>query len=87
MKSSFTEVWQRIVKLQGDEFHTKKGLPFTYSVRGQVLTTSRTNYNLPMSQFEKAYNMMPVESMTHLSSVVRGPAYIYAILNDPRINP
>jgi len=86
IKTSFSEMWQRILKYEGYEFHTKTGLPFTYSIRGQVLIPSRTSYNIPMSQFEKAYGMMPVETMTALSRSVRGPTYIYAILNDPRIN-
>jgi len=86
MKTSFEEVWGRIVKLQGVEFHTKKGFQFTYSVRGEVLRVSRTIYNLPKSQFEKAYKIMPVENLTELSNVVRGSSYIHAILSDPRIN-
>ncbi len=86
MKTSFAEIWRRIVKHEGEGFHTKTGLPFTYSIRGQVLIPSRTNYNIPMSQVEKAYYIMPVESMTLLSRSVRGPAYIYGILSDSRIN-
>ena len=86
MKASFSVMWQRILKYEGEEFRTKTGLPLTYSIKGHVLVPSRTNYNIPMSQFEKAYGMMPVETMTVLSRSVRGPTYIYAILSDPRVN-
>jgi hypothetical protein len=84
-KPSFDVVWSRIVSLAGQAFHTKSGLPFTYGVDGSILTTSRANQNLPRSEFEKAYLLAPLDGPGEISNLVRGPAYIWAILHDPRV--
>lgn len=85
-KSGFQPVWQRIVSCAGLQFRTITGLAFTYTVKGQVLRPSRTRYNLPRSEFEKAYNLMPLTGPGQINRIVRGPAYVYAILTDPRIS-
>ena len=61
-------------------------VPFTYRIEGDVLRTSRTNYNLAKSDFQKAYEMVPIKDPSDLKGLVRGSPYIWAILNDPRIS-
>jgi hypothetical protein len=84
-KADFFEIWQTITGLQGEEFHTKSGLPFTFTVKSNVLTTSRTIYNISKKEFEKAYSLMPLRGPGEINDKVRGPAYVYAILIDPRV--
>lgn len=47
-------MWERIVVRQGKTFYTKKGLPFTYYVKGGELFTSRRERSITRSTFEKA---------------------------------
>lgn len=81
----FNSVWLQIVKYAGQQFRTATGLPFTYAVKGQVLRPSRTHYNLTRSELAKAYALMPLKGPGQINSIVRGPAYVYAILMDSRI--
>lgn len=78
-------IWQRITAHQGDEFHTKNGKPLTYSVVGDCLYPSRTDYMLPKTDFGKVIRMLPFEGPGVVNNLVRGPAYVWAILHDPRI--
>jgi len=80
-----TAIWQRIQERAGEEFRTVTGLSFTYEVNGGHVKTSRTNWNIARSDFEKVVDRMPVESVTDVSNLVRGSSYILAILRDPRI--
>lgn len=82
---SIDEVWRRIEGNEGETFHTKRGLPLTYSVAGRTLTTSRSDFPLSATDFAKALELVPIESLARINSLVRGPAYIWAILHDPRI--
>ena len=84
-KPSFMTVWSRIVAHQGDEFHTKTALPFTYTVDGNSLVTSRTDYPLSQAGFETAYRDVPIASPGVISRTLRGPSYVWAILHDDRI--
>jgi hypothetical protein len=85
MTPSFNSIWLRIVACQGQQFRTVKGFPFTYEVKGQVLRVSRAKQNLPRSEFEKAYNLLPLKGPGEINNITRGPAYVYAILTDARI--
>ena len=76
---------QRIQEHAGEEFRTVTGLSFTYEVNRGHVRTSRTNWNIARSDFEKVIDRMPVESVTDISNLVRGSSYILAILRDPRI--
>lgn len=79
------EIWERIKKYEGEEFNTSSGLPFTYEVSGEVLRTNRAHQNLPASQFAKALVRVPIEKPREIVNDIRGPAYVWAILHDPRI--
>ncbi len=82
--TSFESVWDRIASCEGQEFHTKTGLPLTYRVDGTTVTPDRTGYPIHISQFRTAFDMMPLRGPSEINRLVRGPAYVYAILSDRR---
>lgn len=51
-------LWDVIQKNQGKSFFTKKGLPFTYSIKGGELFTDRRERSITRSTFEKAYEKL-----------------------------
>jgi hypothetical protein len=81
---SFDAVWQRIVTLQGDTFHQKRGQAFRYGISGNSVVPSTTNRQLPRSHFARAYERSPIDGPGQLQDL-QGPSYLYAILTDPRI--
>lgn len=81
----FIEVWNRIIENEGNTFKTKTGIEFNYQICKDGLITSRTTYRLSKSDFKKAFDIMPIDAPGKINSIVRGPAYIWAILNDERI--
>ena len=82
---SFDEIWNRIARHAGESFHTKTGLPFMYEIRGNVLYPSRTKYRISRTDFEEAFQWVPIQGPGDINKIVRGPAYIWSILHDPRI--
>jgi len=82
---SFDAVWQRIEANAGKEFRTKTGLPFTYEVVGTSVVPDRTGYPLHVSNFLTAFDLLPPSGPGQINTLVRGPAYVYAILTDRRI--
>lgn len=82
----FEDIWNRILALEGETFTTITGLPFTYVVTGDALYPSRTDYRLSRSDVEKAYGLVPLPGPGVINRVVRGPAYIWAILHDSRVS-
>jgi len=84
-KPSIDELWRRLTSLEGSEFTTKRGLPFTFTITDSSLVTSRTDYPLTRGEFEKALEMWPLDGPGEMNELVRGPAYIWAILNDRRV--
>jgi len=85
-KSSFEEIWERIVANAGKTFHTINGLPFTYNVQKGMVRPSRTEYQISKTDFEKAYTMVPIKGPGAISKIVRGPSYLWAILHDKRVS-
>jgi hypothetical protein len=85
-KPQFHEVWGRIAVHEGEVFHTKTNLPFTYRIDGSNVIPDRTGYPLHMTNFEKAYELVPIDGPGRINDLVRGPAYVWAILHDPRIS-
>lgn len=51
-------LWGTIVANQGKTILTKRGLPFTYSVKGGELFTDRRERSITKSTFEKAYDKL-----------------------------
>jgi len=101
--NSFETVWGRVCQLQGQKFRTKRGLPFTFSVRsGTAVWVQRdgktVNQALAKSSFEQVRRYMQgglIHNIADINRVakergesqVRGPAYIWAILDDGRVVP
>jgi hypothetical protein len=81
----FDVAWQRIGAHAGQEFHTKTGLPFIYQVSGTSVVPDRTGYPLHVSNFRIAFDLLPLSGPGQINTLVRGPAYVYAILADRRI--
>ena len=52
------KLWDVIQANQGKSFLTKKGLPFTYSIKGGELFTDRRERSITRSTFEKAYEKL-----------------------------
>ena len=84
-KPSIDQVWTRIRSLAGEIFHTKTGEPFTYSVDGNNLVPSRTEYTISQGDFGKALALVPLDGPGQINDIVRGPAYIWGILHDARV--
>ena len=85
-KPAFPTVWRRITEAEGQEFRTKRGIPFGYHVEGDAIRpTHIRKYLLGRSQFEAAYALAPYDGPGVLNDTVRGPAYVWAILHDSRI--
>jgi hypothetical protein len=84
-KVSVEIVWDRLKVLEGQEFKTIRGLPFTYTIIGNVFRPSRTEYNLGISDFQKALELVPLSGPGKLGDLVRGQPYIWAVLHDERI--
>ena len=81
----FDTAWQRIKTHAGQQFRTKTGLPFTYKVVGGSVVPDRTGYPLHASNFRAAFDLLPLSGPGQINTLVRGPAYVYAILADQRI--
>lgn len=83
----FDAVWRRIKDHAGERFATKTGLPFTYEIHGDAVIPDRTHYPLHASSFRTAFALLPLSGPGEINSLVRGPAYVWAILADRRIQP
>lgn len=81
----FETVWSRIKNNAGTNFYTKTGLLFTYRIANDCVVPDRTNYPLAKSNFEKAFAVENLTGPGKINNLVRGPAYVYAILTDSRI--
>ncbi|MCR9065887.1 MAG: hypothetical protein NXI00_18090 [Cytophagales bacterium] len=79
------EIWQRILKHRGEVFHTKRGIPFTYSQHrdGNIYIDTVISLPLTFKLFEKA---LPQGRKPRLKDYnTFNISHIYAILNDVRI--
>jgi hypothetical protein len=85
--NTFDAVWRRIEEHAGKEFRTKTGLPSIYEVAGTSVVPDRTGYPLHVSNFRAAFDLLPLTSPGQINTLVRGPAYVYAILSDRRNSP
>ena len=54
-------LWNVITENQGKSFLTKKGLPFTYTIKGGELFTDRRERSITRSTFEKAYEKLAAD--------------------------
>ena len=79
------EVWMRIEALEGQEFQTKTGRPFTYEISGNVFRRSRAGHNISKSDFGRALELVPFDGPGVVNELIRGPAYVWAVLHDRRV--
>ena len=85
-ETTFDEIWERIVTHTGEDFQTITGLEFTYRIVGDGFFPSRTDYRIPKSDFKQAYRAVPISGPGEINNIVRGPAYVWAVLHDDRIS-
>ncbi|HEY3261233.1 MAG TPA: hypothetical protein VGJ95_13350 [Pseudonocardiaceae bacterium] len=83
--TAFETAWERINAFAGQQFRTKTGIVFTYTIEGTNVVPDRTRYPLHKSQFRLAFDRMPLSGPGEINRLVRGPAYIFAILTDRRV--
>lgn len=77
-------LWKQMERLQGTIFYTKKGLPFTYHIKGGELFASRREKSITRSTFEKAYRKFlwePEQIRGPKMLNVYGAPYVWAILS------
>lgn len=68
------DLWGTIEKHQGKTFLTKKGLPFTYYVKGGELFTDRRERSITKSTFDKAYEKLVKDQLGEDSPrLITGP--------------
>lgn len=84
-RPSINEVWLRLKSLEGQEFETKTGKHFTFTISGDVFRPSRTKYNISKEDFAQALARAPFDGPGVVNRLVRGPAYIWATLHDRRV--
>lgn len=76
-------LWLHICERQGEVFYTKKGLPFTYYIKGGELFASRRERSITRSTFEAAYKKImetPEKMIGPKKLNVYGAPYVWAIL-------
>ncbi len=84
--ADFETAWRRIVKCAGQEFHTKRGIPFSYWIDGNTLQPEHTVWHISKRNFEQAHELVPFDGPGFLQgSGIVGQSYVWAILHDPRI--
>ena len=87
--NDFEQVWAKIVAHQGEDFYTKSDEkrcnPFVYTISGNTLTTDRTDQQISRRNFEKIFDDLPLDGPGEVNGIIRGSAYVWAILHDPRI--
>ncbi len=77
-------LWEWICDREGETFYTKKGLPFTYYIKGGELFASRRERSITRSTFEKACQKIqdhPQEVSGPKRLNVYGAPYVWAILS------
>lgn len=81
------EIWNNIVQLQGQTFYTIRRKAFTYTIQGDSLqVVGNANYNLARTNFLRAFEEGPVDGPGSYPRKIVGPSYVWALLNDSRIN-
>ena len=86
MTKTIEAIWQLLQQHQGETFHTAKGLPFTYTIRGGELFVNRRRKSITVSTVRSA-----LEKITLLEAageVITGPkkigcygaSYLYPVL-------
>ena len=78
--------WTKLKDYEGEQFKTVSDLSFTYEFKGEnAIKVSRANQLLSKANFETAIKSMPLSGPGQISKIVRGSAYVYALLVDERL--
>ena len=76
-------LWQKITATQGVVFHTAKGLPFTYEIRGNEIFFSRKEKSVTRATLNKAYHRMKEETITGSKQLgVFGASYLLPVMRE-----
>lgn len=84
-KITLANLWDVIRDYAGKPFTTKKGLPFTYTIKGGELFTDRRERSITRSTFEKAYQKLAQDQVGEKAIVgpktlnVYGAPYVWAV--------
>ena len=93
----FETIWERIGAHEGEPFATTRGRPFTYRMAGDALHPAPggrpTKFLVPRVQVAEAWRVLGEQERARTGPAalrrrvpeLRGAAYVWAILNDPRI--
>ena len=81
----FDDVWERICANEREFFKTDGGRWFTYRIEEDIVRPSQSEARIARSDFERVFPMLPVPP-AKLNKYVDGPAFVWAILHDPRIS-
>lgn len=82
----FDKIWSEIRSLEGERFYTVTNQPFTYEFHEDYIIINKpSSPKIYKGNFEKAVKIMPLQSVSHIKNLVRGPSYVYALLTDKRI--
>ena len=81
--------WKRVKDHQGEVFHTRTGLPFTYEVEDDARIRffregRKINRALTKRQFSTAVERYPAMLATEISDLL-SYAYLFGLLTDRRI--
>lgn len=74
-------LWQKITASQATVFYTAKGLPFTYTIKGNEIFFSRKEKSITRATVNKAYQRMKDETITGSKQLgVFGASYLLPVL-------
>lgn len=77
------ELWDQLIARQGETFHTAKGLPFTYTIRGGEFFTDRKKKSITRASFEKALAKIQADTDHEITGPrklnIFGAPYIFAV--------
>lgn len=76
MTKTIEATWQLLQQHQGETFHTAKGLPFTYTIRGGELFVNRRRKSITVSTVRRALEKITLLEAAPVprKSAATGPA-------------
>ena len=81
------EILQNITNCEGQVFHTIKGKAFSYKVIGLTIQiVGNKPYPISFTNIANAWNVGQVPGPGAYPPNIVGPSYVWALLNDARIN-
>jgi len=81
---AFDSVWQKVARMEGAEFTTRKGIRLTYRFHKTYIVVSSGSQSVPRTFFEKILHRIR-EGTAEAAPALQGQSFILAILTDPRV--